>query len=167
LVLVKGRANAEARKNASEIASAVRAVQVAQEVLAVFAHEDADALEPAHDSLATEIEQRLGAALGLPIVAVVPAWEREAWWFLWPQAVSAVNSKWAPLKRRGQVGKIPDAKEALISDLRPKTKGQRPRDYEESDAPRIAAKVRELGVVEEIKALSASWTRFRDRVAAL
>ncbi len=166
LVLVRGRGDAEARKVAASIAKVVAAERVRRPVSVVFAHEDADAVEPAHEPLAKRIEGEL-AAVGVPAVAVVPAWEMEAWWYLWPAAVAAVNRSWRPLKRSGSVGSLENAKESLRRDLRPKTGGKSVRDYTESDGPRIAAQVRSLGLVHTLSASSASFVRFRDHVLAV
>ena len=62
------------------------------------------------------------------------------------------------------MGCIEHAKEALRRDLRPNTKGKRPRDYEESDAPEIAKSVRELKLVGTLDAQSASFAAFRDKI---
>ena len=100
--------------------------------------------------------------------AVAAAWEIEAWWFLWPDAALAVNSKWRrPEPPRPEVGRIENAKEAFRQALRPKVKSQRPRDYAESDSPKIAAKVRELGLVDQRAAGSRSFDRFAGRVRQL
>jgi len=64
------------------------------------------------------------------------------------------------------LGLVRDAKEALRRALRPK-QGKPPRDYEESDGPRIAAKVRELGLIDKLDARRDSFNRFRDAVRAM
>ncbi len=167
LVLVKGRAEAMARKNGCEIASVVAAAGVTNRVVAVFAHQDADDVEDAHEALASAIERTLADAKVPDPVGVVPAWEIESWWFLWPAAVAAVHSRWAPLARTGRVGLIEHAKERLKQDLRPKKKLEKARDFVESDGPRVAAKVRELGIVDATVATSESWLRFSRRVRSL
>ena len=167
LVLVKGRTEARARKNTADIAKVVRADAKRSDVRIVFAHEDCDDIEPAHLALADRIETYLGKE-GVQAIAVTPAWEMEAWWFLWPDAVVAVNSGWQRPSMSGrQVGLIRDAKEELRRALRPANKGKRTRDYEESDGPKIARKVRELGIVGTLDAQSDSYVRFRDKVLAL
>jgi hypothetical protein len=159
LVLVKGRARAEQRKNAAEIARVVRADQVRRDVRLVVAHEDADDVEPAHAPLAAAIEAGL-TRQGIPCVAAVPAWEIEAWWYLWPTALLSVNSKWLHPNRSGKkVGLVRDAKEQLIRDLRPKG-GAPTRDYQETDGPRVAEEVRRLKIVRTPNALSDSFRRF-------
>ncbi|GMV73039.1 MAG: hypothetical protein AMXMBFR77_28760 [Phycisphaerales bacterium] len=164
LVLVKGREAAKARKNALDVARVARAERTRSDVRMVFAHQDCDAVEPAHEAIARDIEAHLSAA-GERAIAVVPAWEMEAWWFLWPDAAQAVNPSWARPARTGErVGLIVNAKEALRRALRPK--GKRARDYEESDGPRIAEQVRLRGEVRRPDAQNASFERFRERVDA-
>jgi hypothetical protein len=171
LVLVKGKDKARDRKNLAEIAAVVRAERRRGRRLAVVAHRDCDELEPAHERIAVAIEQGLRDAGIDQAVAAVAAWEIEAWWFLWPEAVLAVNSKWRrPKPPRADVGQIENAKETLRQALRPQTKNARPpRDYVESDSPKIAAKVRELGIVQRRAAnvVSQSFDRFAERVGQL
>lgn len=138
------------------------------EVVCVFAHEDCDDFEPAHTKLSRKIEEGFAEA-GYHVHAVTPAWETEAWLFLWPEAVSDYRSGWRSLERfRGRdVGKIRNAKEELVRSLRPQGKGSaRSRDYRESDAPMIAGKVREMGLANSPAGRSASYDAFRDRVRA-
>jgi hypothetical protein len=59
LVLVKGRARANAHENIEKIAAVVRAERVRSDVKLVIAHEDCDQIEPAHEQLADEIERLL------------------------------------------------------------------------------------------------------------
>ena len=169
IVLVKNRDAASVRANAEEAARAVvRAAGVKFDVKLVIAHEDCDAVEPAHLPLAARIEGAWGKALGLPVIGVAPAWETEAWFYLWPDAVAAVNSSWSALPRKPRnAGKIQDAKEQLRRDLRPGG-GTRVDDYQESDAPRIAAKVRERREVNEPLAnvTSGSFDEFKKKVLA-
>ncbi|MBX3273019.1 MAG: hypothetical protein KF729_22340 [Sandaracinaceae bacterium] len=164
LVLIKNRDAAEQRKSAAAIADVVGADQRRFDVRLVVAHEDADALEPAHEALAERTERLLGEK-GIRAVAATAAWETEAWWYLWPDAVLAVNSKWRhPNRQKTDVGKLRDAKEQLRRDLRPKQ--GRTRDYEESDSPEIARLVRERGIVDAHAATSNSFRRFAERFRA-
>jgi hypothetical protein len=152
---------AEARKkNAANIAAVVKAKAVLADVKVVVAHQDCDAVEPAHEGLADAIKAELEAA-GVPnVIAVAPAWEMEAWWFLWPDAVAAVNSRWRRLSRRGNHGMIQNVKEELRRDLR----NQGVRDYEESDSPKIAAQVRIKGLIGTKRGTSDSFEAFAVRV---
>ncbi len=164
-VLVKGIEEAKARKNLKDIASVVRAEQRRGQRCTVVAHRDSDAIEPAHEMLAKQIEDGLTREGIDQVVAAVAAWEIEAWWFLWPDAVAAVNGRWRKLKPpQPQVGMIPNAKEALRQVLRPRTKGKRPPDYKESDSPKIASKVRELNLIDKPSASSGSFDRFAEKV---
>lgn len=134
-----------------------------------FVHADADAAEPHDAVIAERIEQAL-QALAVPVHAVVPAWELEAWWFLWPDACLSVVGAWRrPDRYVGRrVGTVRDAKEALRRALRPTSvaRTRRPRDYRESDAPAIARTVRESGVVNQPAGESRAFERFRSDVTS-
>ncbi|WP_257811567.1 hypothetical protein [Burkholderia glumae] len=165
LILQKGKNSAEHRKNAFAVAAVVKASKVTLDIVAVMAHQDCDAVEPAHESLSERIERQLTAA-GVPLAcAVTPAWEFESWWYLWPDAVASVNPRWRRLNRDGQeVGLIVDAKEVLRSELRPRAKEKPTSDYSESDGPRIASAVRTGKYIDSRKAKSASFLSFRKKI---
>jgi len=166
LILVKGRADAsKKKKNAADVAAEVRRSEVRFDVRGVIAHADTDAVEPAHVEVATQVEQRLvGEGVPAPIAAIA-AWETEAWLFLWPDAAVAAVPSWQRPARTGQhVGLIQDAKEAFGRAVK-SSPGAR-RTYSESDAPKIAAKVRELGIIDKLDAVSDSYTLFRGKVRA-
>lgn len=170
LVLIKGARPDEVPERAQRIAEAVDAERVLAEVSCVFAHQDCDDVEPAHEKVATQIESAL-QAVGCEAHAVAPAWEMEAWWFLWPDAVKAANPSWrSPNDYLGKnVGMIRDAKEELKRRVVPSNtkSGQRGfRGYRESDAPRIAAEVASRGLANEPQASSGSYDRFRRSVWA-
>lgn len=170
LVLIKGARPEEVPERAQRIAEAVDAERVRAEVSGIFAHQDCDDVEPAHEKVAEQIESALRAA-GCDAHAVAPAWEMEAWWFLWPNAVKAANPSWrSPNDYVGKnVGMIPNAKEELKRCVVPSDvkRGQRGfRGYRESDAPRIAAEVSKLGLADAPQAISGSYERFRRSVAA-
>jgi hypothetical protein len=114
LVLIKNANPADVPDRAQRIATVVEAERESVEIAGVFAHEDCDEVEPAHEVLAKKIEDALRAA-GCEAHAVAPAWEMEAWWFLWPAAVKAANPSWrAPDAHLGQnVGMICNAKQEL------------------------------------------------------
>lgn len=168
LVLIKGARPEEVPDRAQRIADAVDAERVRAEVRCVFAHEDCDDVEPAHEHVAAQIESAL-RAVGCDAHAVAPAWEMEAWWFLWPDAVKAANPSWrSPNDYVGKnVGMIRDAKEELKRRVVPRgvKSGQHGfRGYRESDAPRIAAEVGKLGLANAPQASSRSYDRFRQSV---
>lgn len=168
LVLVKGKDKARDRKNLAEIAAVVRADQRRGWRCVVVAHRDCDAIEPAHERIAGELERGLLDQGIAQAVAATAAWEIEAWWFLWPEAALAVNSKWrCPEPPRRDVGQIENAKETFRQALRPRKKGQRPRDYTESDSPKIAARVKDLGIIDQRAAVSGSFERFMSKVREL
>jgi hypothetical protein len=167
MVLMKGREAAKRKKSAEDIAAAVKRESIRHDVCGVIAHEDCDDYEPEHEPLASDIEARLEASCGLCCIAAVPAWETEAWLFLWPDAAREVVPGWNRPSRSGQdLGLIRDAKEEYRKALRPKKHGKKLRDYVESDAPKIAEAVRQLGIVSELDAKSASFERFRSKVCA-
>ena len=162
LILVRDLNRAQERKkNASKVMAIVKAKRELAEVRFVIAHQDCDAVEPAHTALASKIRDELTEE-GVPnVVPAAPAWEIEAWWYQWPRAVAAVNSKWRPLNRTGNHGMLTNAKEMLRRDLR----ANGARDYEESDSPRIAQKVKELGILNLRTGTCGSFIAFRDVIA--
>ena len=166
LVLIRGREAAAAHKNAAELGRRVRAQQVRDDVRAVIAHQDCDALEPAHVTDAEEIERRLAQAGAPQPIAATPAWETETWLFLWPAAAAAVCQGWAGRLDRYKgrdLGRIENAKEELKKALKPGRSGEG-REYRESDAPDIAANVGELGLIDQRAAKSASFEHFLEKV---
>jgi hypothetical protein len=164
LILMRDQKQAEARKkNAADVAAVVRAWQQAATVKLIIAHQDCDEVEPAHEVLSERVKTELEGQGLTNVLAVAPAWETEAWWFLWPDAVAAVNSKWRRLSRTGNHGKIKDAKETLRRDLRsPKT-----RDYEESDSRRISENVKTLSLIGVKTGTSNSFELFSADLIAL
>jgi hypothetical protein len=170
LVLIKNANPADVPDRAQRIADVVEAERETAEVACVFAHEDCDNVEPAHELVARKIEDALRAT-GCDAHAVAPAWEMEAWWFLWPEAVKAANPSWrAPDDHVGKnVGMIRDAKQELQRRVVP-VKGKAGRGgfigYRESDAPRIATKVVEMGLLGKKQAISNSYDRFAGSAAA-
>lgn len=168
LVLIKGRREAEARSQAEKIAAAIRASAVNAEIVCTFLHEDCDAVEPAHVDVCARIEGAMKRArCPGEVHAVAPAWETEAWWFLWPEVLGQVNKHWKLPKRysAAKTGTITNAKERLKAEL---GKGQHGRNaYRESDSVSIAETIRDLGVADSPKAgRSLSYDRFRSSVRA-
>ncbi|RYZ15755.1 MAG: hypothetical protein EOO70_06085 [Myxococcaceae bacterium] len=151
---------------AEQIAKVVDIQRAVHEVSCVFVHEDEDGFEPGHEATCAKIEEALKKS-GCPAHAVVPAWEMEAWWFMWPEQVRLVRPKsWrAPDDYVGKaVGRIRDVKEVLMKcvmplKMKPEKRNSFP-DYRESDAPAIARQVREHGVAREPRAKSDSYARF-------
>lgn len=170
LVLIKNARLEDVPDRAQQIANVVDAYRVRAEIDRVFAHEDCDDVEPAHERVATKIEEALAKA-GCEAVAVTPAWELEAWWFLWPSAVKAAKPSWRePNDYVGKsVGKIRNAKEELKKRVVPPDAKRRKggfRGYQESDSPRIALRVQELGMINKPQAKSLSFDRFRRSAGA-
>ncbi|GMU10803.1 hypothetical protein [Corallococcus caeni] len=166
LVLIKNAKPEDVPERAKKIADAVDISRATHDIVCVFAHEDCDALEPKHEEACRKIEEAMQQA-GCPAHAVVPAWELEAWWFMWPDAVQAIRPKsWrAPDDYLGkEVGRLKDAKEELKKRVVPKDlkpdKRKTFQTYQESDSPAIAQKVREKGLARKPAAKSSSYTRF-------
>jgi len=166
LVLIKNARPEDVPERARKIADVVDINRATNDVACVFAHEDCDDVEPNHEAACTKIEAALAKA-GCPAHAVVPAWELEAWWFMWPEAVQAIKPRsWrAPDDYLGKrVGLIKDAKEELEKRVIPKNLKPEKRkgfpDYEESDSPAIARQVRERGLARKPGARSDSYMRF-------
>jgi hypothetical protein len=157
-------------ENADRIAKVVAAAQVKSKVVAVIAHRDCDAVEPAHEKRSEAIESELKKR-GVPKpIAAVPAFETEAWWLLWPDAVASVRRCWERLPDSSRnVGSIKDAKENLVRALRPKKPSgkARCRDYEETDGIEIARAVRLMGIIDKRVGTSNSFERFRDKVRSI
>jgi hypothetical protein len=139
-------------------------------ILCVFAHKDADCVEPGHNAVAEAIESALAAALrragvaGCSVHAVVPAWEMENWLLLWPDVLGDHVSSWrTPAAYRSRnLGVVADGKAVLRAAVRPLgAKASRAREYHESDAPPIAREVRRRGLVTKPAGTSASYARFR------
>ncbi len=186
LVLIKDADAERARSNAQKIAALVKQESAARNVLAVITHQDCDALEPAHVAVAQKIENHIKAAgCATSVVAAAPAWEIEAWWMLFPEAVGRLVLGWRdPDDWIGRdVGKVKNAKEALASAVqpRPPTKSP-PREYEESDSVAIAENIDQMGLhpsfqdgarftkaksSAERRTLSASFEAFRKKVLAI
>jgi hypothetical protein len=168
LVLIKGAREENVKPQAQQIAKVVAAEDQVEAVRCLFAHRDCDDVEPNHEVVASAIEQAISGRLRAEGVrhcgvhAVVPAWETEAWWLLWPQVTAALVETWrAPTEYRGRhVGTLSNAKEALSRSLLPKgqgTKGDsRVRRYRETDSPSIARAIRIAGCADRPEGRSDS-----------
>lgn len=163
IVLMKGPLPRDAQDNAKRLAIAVtlEARASGRSVTLVIAHQDCDDFEPAHVPLAARIVAALTVCEVPHPIAAVPAWELEAWWYLWPDAVAAVCSGWRKLTRTGAIGMIRNAKEQLRRDLRPTGRTKVP-DYDPTYGPRIGKKVLEQGKAPTALVQSASFNAFRD-----
>lgn len=166
LVLIKGRSAAEARTQADKIAAVIRASAVKDRIAASFLHEDCDDLEPMHEAICDRIETEMRAT-NCPgeVHAVVPAWELEAWWLLWPAVFADVNRNWKLPKKYEtcSTGSIRDAKECLKRELRKGNAGKH--DYRESDSVAIANQVKAKGLADApAKGRNRSYDRFRASV---
>lgn len=170
LGMIKNSSPHKLPRTVEQVAKVVKAEEVRRAVACVFAHEDADATEPAHEAMAERIESALRhAGIDADVHAVVPAWEIEAWWFMWPDVVAHCNARWRPPKSSSPPGLIKDAKEALSHAVRPPGLSRRERrtfpSYRESDSIRIAEAIRATSRADEPKLrVSASYDRFRASV---
>ncbi|HEX7838263.1 MAG TPA: hypothetical protein VF469_12400 [Kofleriaceae bacterium] len=144
LVLIKNALPKKARSNAEKIADLARIEGRVRRVLAVLAHEDCDAIEPEHLEVADRIESEL-RSVGCPNpIAVTPAWEIEAWWLIFPEAVGKLVEGWRePSDWLGRdVGRLKDAKEQLSRAVQPRPAGRSsPRAYHERDSIEIAQNI--------------------------
>ena len=156
------------RSVAEQIAALTKAQSRTGPVIATIAHQDCDAVEPAHEALTRSIEEEL-ARLGVPNpIAAAPAWEIEAWWMLFPDALAAVRNCWRRLPSGAtNVGMVVNAKEALQRALRPSGRTRCP-DYSESDSVAVAKRAGELGLLRQCDAKrSASYAEFRNKLLTL
>jgi hypothetical protein len=144
----------------------LRAFNVKAPIRCVLMHEDADDVEPAHEALISKIEGCY-RSLPWPVLAVVPAWEMETWWFLFPDAVHAAHPTWQPPKQYAgrDVGKIRNAKEQLTKSVRPSGAKSTFQSYVEADSVLIAEKIVAMGQLSPPWfAHSASWLAFLKKV---
>ena len=154
------------RSRAERIARVIDAASVDSDVVAVFAHEDTDAVEPSHVALSAKIETAFRSIGYQQVWAAIPAWEMEAWLMQWPEAFAEYLPSWRRLRTAGRrVGLIDNAKEYAIRELRPGS--GRVRDYRESDSPYLANIVRSRSWSRSPRAVSHSFDLFVEKVDAL
>lgn len=157
------------RTVADEIAAFAMVLAQRRPRLAVIAHRDCDAVEPAHIQDANQLEIDLRAAgVRDPIVAN-PAWEIETWWMLFPDALSATRGCWKRVDYSNRdVGLIVNSKEDLRRKLRPLRHANKCPDYTESDSIKIAANVLQMRLADNAAQLkSDSLQQFRRRLLAV
>lgn len=148
------------------VARVIDAAAVDSEVVAVFAHEDCDAVEPSHVAVSERLEGAFHSRGYAQVWAAAPAWEMEAWLLQWPDSFKRYVPTWAELNVVGKrVGLISNAKEYVRRSLRVGNRAGR--EYRETDAPRLAEIVRNEGWVRSPKANSHSFDAFVQRVDAL
>lgn len=170
LTLVKDIDAARLAARARKVVATTRAANVRLPVRACIFHEDTDALEPSSAALAARIKGTYARCTGI-VVPAVAAWEVEAWWYLFPDAVAATHSSWqAPTQHVGRdTGKIRDPKKKLKGDVRPA--GRRlPASfatYEEKHSEAIARAIVAGGHLHHPKGTSTSWTSFVTAVTAI
>lgn len=171
LMLVKPLKDESLPRYASQVCKVVNSAASQDTVTCVFVHEDADAFEPKHEEVAERIEHALrGAGVPGKVHAVVPAWEIEAWWFMWPDIVADCYESWIEPTIATPPGRVRNAKERLRRAVRPSglSKRQRARfpDYRESDSIKIAEAIRAGGRTDAPRrGTSRSYDRFRQSVA--
>ena len=103
-----------------EISKAVKAKNITSQVVSVIAHRDCDAVEPAHRTNSTRLLKDMRTHNLPQPVAATPAFEIEAWWFLWPGAVAKTRACWKSLKPPQYVGKMFEPQETIAADASPK-----------------------------------------------
>lgn len=165
IILARDASTKKRAKMSDEIANFVRAYQKTGKSVTVIVHRDCDAIEPAHVELAESLKKDLNAAGVRSFVAATPAWEIESWWMLFPKAIGKVCSSWKKVDYGSQwVGQIVNAKERLITDLRP-SGGKKCRDYCESDGIKIAEIIsKDRTHISTMKARSDSFAAFKSAV---
>lgn len=165
-MLVKGVTPDELARRVTDLSQQVAADRVRFDVRGALVHEDCDDVEPAHKAVAKRYDDKFRDA-DYRVHPVIPAWELEAWWLLWPRALPGYRESWrAPAEYRGKhVGKLRDAKERLNKAVQPRSlkaaERKRFRGYEESDSPGIARLIRERGWLTEPEGRSDSYAHFR------
>jgi len=158
-VLIRDAQPKDLSSRTERILAVVRAEEIDSDVIAVFAHEDCDAVEPAHVALESKIVSAF-ASTKYHVAAAVPAWEMESWLMQWPDAFPLHVPSWAPVDKtyRGRsVGTIVDSKEHLDRALR--ANGST-RKYRETDAPILTQIVAKRGWARDPRAKSDSYAAF-------
>ena len=162
-VLAKGKEKAMA-KAANRVAKLYQQASRARSIDCVFNQADTDAVEPSHEQVALDIEAALATA-GCPGHAAVCAWELEAWFFLWPEAIEATRAAWSvPNSLRGRdVGQLNDPKSLLRTKVL-KTGAKPQLAYQEKHAPEVAVEI--ASRLEKRKGKSLSFDRFVAQIEA-
>lgn len=164
-------ASGKRRSMANDIAQFARAEDGPGRRVVVIVHRDCDRLEPAHQEEAEALRMELRSAGIADVVAATPAWEIEAWWMLFPQALAATRRCWRIVDYAHQhVGLIPHAKERLRRDLRPVAWPARKscKDFVESDGVRVAEEVLRAGLLREAaRSRSDSFQCFKAGIEAI
>lgn len=170
LTLIKDIDAARLAARARKVVATTKAANVRLPVRACIFHEDTDAVEPSSAALASQIIRAYSGCRGAVLPAVA-AWEVEAWWYLFPDAVAATHSSWrAPTQHVGRdTGMIRDPKKTLRRDVRPTGQRVPPsfRTYKESDCTAIARAIVDGGHLPNPKGTSTSWTAFVTAVRAM
>jgi hypothetical protein len=157
LLLAKGATTGGLDARAKKLAATIRAEIAIRPVACVFVHEDADDYAPA-DKARAESMEAAAAKHGATVCAVVPAWETEAWFFMFADAVAEAFPSWIRLKPVvGRVDNRKDAKEAFRNATTPRSARRR---YREHDGPKIAAKIAERGEARSPVGRSDAYERF-------
>lgn len=162
-VLAKGKEKVLV-KAATRVADLYRQALADAPVHCIFNHADTDEVEPSHVGAAEAIEAALASA-GCPGFAAVCAWELEAWFFLWPDAIEATRRVWkVPKSLRGRdVGQLVDPKAIMRRDVL--KKASKPQlAYQERHAPEVAEQIAQR--LRDRKGKSGSYDRFVAQIEA-
>jgi hypothetical protein len=148
VIRLRDAGEAALSQRATKLASLVRARAAREraEVACVFIHEDFDALDsPERDTVRERVQQVLRRNPSRTYY-ILAAWEVEAWFLLFPNALSAVSSSWVvPHRYRGvDTGRITDPKRVMKREVSTVVNSR----YAESDAPKIFEKIVELNLLD-------------------
>jgi len=184
-IILGKNAHTKKRRSAAEEIVALIAASTARgcQVNAVILHRDLDNTErdetvtsfskDGSGELAEIISADMRAAcasggISVKIIAAVPAYEIEAWWFLWPEAVAKHRPGWDKLQdRTGQrVDMIVDAKKSLQRALRRPDNKKIP-EYSESDGLHIVRHAVKLGILKAPKGVAVSYMRYVQDIESL
>jgi hypothetical protein len=164
------RRKREADRRKPDGFSTIVAAKVRENPAVVFVvHKDCDDVEPAHETVRSQLSDMLMTLGVRESIIAAPAWEIEAWWMLFPKARTAVHASWDYDYQTCDVGKFRNAKERLKQDLRKRLRGrQSVREYTVADSPSIASKLRDNpSELHTIRARSASFEAFRSDIETL
>jgi hypothetical protein len=96
--------------HALAIEKLIKAESVKAKIVAIIAHRDLDNTETSADStVENSSEAALSSSLrqvresGVAVIPAVPAWELEAWWFMWPDQVAKHRAGW---RQDGKAGRL-------------------------------------------------------------
>lgn len=165
-IILAQRANFDVRQYMSRLVAAAERGEVkAGRTVVVVAHRDCDDVEPTHVACGVALVADLKAAGVQRPVAAIPAWDIEAWWLLFPDALQQTRGCWKKISiGQRRTGMIPRTKDYLTRSLRP-ANNRRCKDYTESDSIRISEVIADTGAIGDAALnRSSSLSDFRDQL---